>query len=953
MKVQVVTRESACIDGAKHISLNADHSGINKFASESDPSFRQIKDVILESVNRPYRRLTLEQKGYLEKIPRVEGASIESVWVESYPGCLPDTRMDLLEGIREWISSPESKPILCLYGQAGAGKSTISRTVARLYQNQGASFFFNRDEADRSNIKKFFTTIAWSLGQCIPELQAFMSKAIEDEPSIPTMSPSEQFEKLIHEPLSKMRVATPQTFVIVIDALDECEVEAALSHSLIKCLSRLTETNGLTFRVFITSRPEIPVQMGFQKLPASTYQSIQLDEIETPIIEHDIHTLFKSTFEKILDNDRRQQPEDCRLPEGWPGDEIIDILVQMTAPLFISASALCRYITSGGLDPQRSLEAVLNFKSGTTSDVYQIYRQVLDALVAGRGAAEKKEIVEEVKNIAGTIVLLEDPLSTRSISTLLSLDHRNVVTRLRSLQSVLVVPDSPEMPVRTFHRSFRDFLLSSKEFNKFWVDEKEGHGVIAELCINLLSRCLKENVCGLSSPGTPREQLSEAVRNEHLPAEVRYACEYWIHHLVKSGHRIRDGDIFHGFLKEHLLHWLEATGLIGVAAKLIDLVSKLRKSRPCGRQVSRLLGDMERLVQRYQHVIDEAPLQVYSSALVFAPEKSVIRSLFLERHPRWAELVSKTDQFWGPIMQVFQGHENGVEYLKFSPDGTQIASSGLDYTTKIWGRFSGKPLETYNTYLTKPAFSRDGKIAIYTDKQNFEIRQVGSKELLQTLEISCACWVPEMCFLDDKLVVTVDFEQIQIWEISPPKLLSAFNPSPTESNEFNAADVITAFSLDGKLFSFSVGNHIHVWSVESGTLVNQLTAAETVVALAFSKEAKGHDRDRLASASTDNTITIWSPTSGKPLRAFNHRSQPVEALEYFSSNVLASISSSGGIHLSGELQETPLNHPQSATSLASPPDRSALAVGLCCWTVARNLKIQSKSWLKNPLRNSF
>jgi tRNA A37 threonylcarbamoyladenosine biosynthesis protein TsaE len=70
---------------------------------------------------------------------------------------------ELLQQIAEWAESPDGKCIYWLEGMAGTGKSTISRTIARDFQVSGllgASFFFKRGEADRSNAKRLFSTIA-------------------------------------------------------------------------------------------------------------------------------------------------------------------------------------------------------------------------------------------------------------------------------------------------------------------------------------------------------------------------------------------------------------------------------------------------------------------------------------------------------------------------------------------------------------------------------------------------------------------------------------------------------------------------------------------------------------------------------------------------------------------------------------------------------------------------
>jgi hypothetical protein len=63
--------------------------------------------------------------------------------------CLPNTRKDLLEGIRDWTSSIEegAPRILWLSGTAGKGKSAVAHTIAKWYIECGgldSCFCFDR-----------------------------------------------------------------------------------------------------------------------------------------------------------------------------------------------------------------------------------------------------------------------------------------------------------------------------------------------------------------------------------------------------------------------------------------------------------------------------------------------------------------------------------------------------------------------------------------------------------------------------------------------------------------------------------------------------------------------------------------------------------------------------------------------------------------------------------------
>lgn len=85
--------------------------------------------------------------------------------------CLPGTRIELIEEVIEWATSPDSECVFWLNGMAGTGKSTVSRTLAASFKDEGilgVSFFFKRGASDRGKVKRLFPTIAKQLAVRVP-----------------------------------------------------------------------------------------------------------------------------------------------------------------------------------------------------------------------------------------------------------------------------------------------------------------------------------------------------------------------------------------------------------------------------------------------------------------------------------------------------------------------------------------------------------------------------------------------------------------------------------------------------------------------------------------------------------------------------------------------------------------------------------------------------------------
>lgn len=81
--------------------------------------------------------------------------------------CLPEIRFNLRMEFVEWAKSDKlDTRIFWILGVAGTVKSTIARTAAEHFNDQGhivASYFFSRTEADPNNTRTLVSTIACQL----------------------------------------------------------------------------------------------------------------------------------------------------------------------------------------------------------------------------------------------------------------------------------------------------------------------------------------------------------------------------------------------------------------------------------------------------------------------------------------------------------------------------------------------------------------------------------------------------------------------------------------------------------------------------------------------------------------------------------------------------------------------------------------------------------------------
>ncbi|KAH6724991.1 hypothetical protein BKA61DRAFT_537097 [Leptodontidium sp. MPI-SDFR-AT-0119] len=124
------------------------------------------------------------------------------------------------------------------------------------------------------------------------------------------------------------------------------------------------------------------------------------------------------------------------------------------------------------------------------------------------------------------------------------------------------------------------------------------------------------------------------------------------------------------------------------------------------------IHDAGRFAVYSRSVIEQAPLQLYCSALIFAPEKSIIRETFEKYIPTWIQQKPKVQAHWSAALQTLEGHSGPVYSVAFSPDSTQVVVSGSnDNVVRLWDTATGAPLQTLEGHsgsVYSVAFSPDG-----------------------------------------------------------------------------------------------------------------------------------------------------------------------------------------------------------------------------------------------------
>lgn len=527
-----------------------------------------------------------DHEDVLRLLPFATDAPFNSYNRQHESSCLPDTRVDILQKISQWADSQHRQCIFWLSGMAGTGKSAIAYTIARKYEKSrlGASFFFSRGGGEIGHARKFFTSIALQLARQSLVLRRLICEAITECRDIADRGLREQWIHLILQPLSKVGANSIQSpLLIVVDALDECDGDSDVK-TILRSLIELHKQDTPRLYIFITSRPETAIRLGFDEMPGTIYHSLALHDISPAIVDQDILVFFREKFKEM-----RGKFEG--LAADWPGDQKINTLVNRANGLFIYAATAWRFIEGDGhWPPQDRLNAFLSNDGARlyyqqkynisfpppTSELDMLYTQILQRLFE-KIQQNRDGVAETFRQVVGSLVVLSEPLSASSLAELLDIPLNLVNLRLGHLHSVLNIPRDQKAPIRLLHPSFRDFLLDKERCldQTLWVKETQRHELLTQHCINLMSTRLKRDICEQQAPGSSVKGLTNDQIEQYIPSEVRYACLYWVQHLQKSNTQLFDTSNAYHFLQEHFLHWLEALGWIGKIAEGIHALSSL------------------------------------------------------------------------------------------------------------------------------------------------------------------------------------------------------------------------------------------------------------------------------------------------------------------------------------------------------------------------------------------
>ncbi|KAF9552546.1 hypothetical protein CPC08DRAFT_269253 [Agrocybe pediades] len=408
-----------------------------------------------------------ERPGYVRLLENVATAALhDSVDNVDPPKCHPNTRVAIIENIRDWTLGTDDelreKPIFWLKGAAGAGKSAIARSVAERCTDEGlllGAFFFGAADTTRNHVGQLVATLAYQISLVLPEFRDTVAAFIEDNPLIFGRSISTQFTSLIIRPLWRVltnHTATLTTIpcLIIIDGLDECSPVNS-QRDLLLTLQEVTNMTNL-IRFLVCSRPESHLNNTFtmSHMVPILYKVFLSNDYSA---WEDIELYLEDKFKQIREGHSFRH----MLPDPWPTPETVDTLVDKSSGQFIYAATVVRYVESPRHRPDQRLNAIFNlrppFKDLPFTELDALYRLIIS----------KAEDLPIVLDILAFTALYSPLVWPRDMEVIFQLEEGTVEVLLADLHSVVKISDSN---VRFLHKSLADFLSEPQRAGDLYRD---------------------------------------------------------------------------------------------------------------------------------------------------------------------------------------------------------------------------------------------------------------------------------------------------------------------------------------------------------------------------------------------------------------------------------------------------------------------------------------------------
>lgn len=345
---------------------------------------------------------------------------------------------------------------------------------------------------------------------------------------------------------------------LVVDALDECQL------GLEQLLNFINETSAhpaCQVRWLVSSRN----QPGIEENLRPGEGIIQLG------LEQDAESQVFRAISAYVDHKASELAQLKQYKSDLEA-EVRDYLHLNSSGTFLWVALVCKQLEKTRHWKWKTLKVLKSFPPG----LQPFYQRMIEQMHV---QCDNDDLIL-CKQVLGASTLAYRPLHLAELTSIAQLpdefhSDKNALEELVGLcGSFLIVRDEA---IYFVHQSAKDYLVEHAGNELFPDGHAKAHHMIVSQSLKFMSQILRRDIYSLQHPGFCITDVHSPLQDPLAP--VRYACVYWIDHLhemgTHSGTFLHDNGLVDAFLREHLLHWIEALSLIKSMSSSVSAIAKL------------------------------------------------------------------------------------------------------------------------------------------------------------------------------------------------------------------------------------------------------------------------------------------------------------------------------------------------------------------------------------------
>ncbi|KAK0661187.1 hypothetical protein QBC41DRAFT_236104 [Cercophora samala] len=512
----IVTKASAVMQlpNERVAPIQADHRGVCKYNSPSDPNYIIVRDSIVESLDRIQDAWTAINDAALKSQKRNLRTFLRiSDQLQNFHVDFDEERVQgscewltQVESFRRWRDSGETR-IFWLYGNPGAGKSFLSKFVIEHVTGLGydcSYFFFRAGDKNHSSLRGCLLSLAWQMAETNVFIREIFLEMYESETGFDPDNFQSIWRTLFIGGIFQKPLVKPQFWVL--DGLDECLNYAELFPLFAKISA------SFRLQIFLASRPrpEVHGSLGpSTSLKASFYHLTPQETAED--IKRYVTSNMSSAGGGISTFGSSSQ-----------GQDLVSMILNRSEGSFLWVKLVLKELRA-----TLSEEAKRRVLESIPTGMNQIYLHSLKPLAK-----------DEMRRPAARAILMwvssgMRPLSVTELRAALIIHIQQTFNDLDEHISwfcgYLVTVDSNSV-VKMVHETARSLVLNPENGSPIGFQEREAHEELAIVCLKCLNDKDLKAPKGRRLQQGSQSQSGSATRSPFL----RYAAMCWHEHVNKS-----------------------------------------------------------------------------------------------------------------------------------------------------------------------------------------------------------------------------------------------------------------------------------------------------------------------------------------------------------------------------------------------------------------------------------